>query len=111
MEPQQTKKGKNLFSFFKSRDNSPSSSNVDTPVPNEQPPSKCQRIEIDTTSIQSDPALRSPIWKYPVNQRDAFRRAYIEKGQLNLNLKSIHDPNVENKTVDFNTLGLNNFTG
>ena len=87
MEHQQTKKGKNLFSFFKSRDNSHSSSNVDTPVPNEQPPSKCQRIEIDSTSIQSDPALRSPIWQYPVNQRDAFRRAYIEKGATQPKLK------------------------
>ena len=87
MEHQQTKKGKNLFSFFKSRDNSPSSSNVDTPVPNEQPPSKCQRIEIDSTSIQSDPALRSPIWQYPINQRDAFRRAYIEKGATQPKLK------------------------
>ena len=35
----------------------------------------------------------------------------LRMGQLNLNLKSIHDPNVENKTVDFNTLGLNNFPG
>ncbi|KAK1403764.1 hypothetical protein POM88_003369 [Heracleum sosnowskyi] len=36
--------------------------------------------EIDLASLERDPGLRRPIWKYPPNVRDDIRREYIRLG-------------------------------
>ena len=79
------KKGKNILSFFKpkvdiSKSTTPSSSNIDTSILNEEPPSKFQRVDFDDTSLERDPGLRIPIWQHPINARDEIRRAYIKVG-------------------------------
>ncbi|XP_057488503.1 uncharacterized protein LOC130778716 [Actinidia eriantha] len=60
----------------------PSYSNVEASIP-EYRPSKAPRIEsknIDISSLERDPGLRQQISKYPVNQQDEIRRAYIKTG-------------------------------
>jgi len=42
---------------------------------NEQPPTR-----IDIAHVIRDPSNRPQIWKYPVNQQDEIRRAYINLG-------------------------------
>ena len=79
------KKGKNILSFFKpkvdiSKSTTPSSSNIDTSILNEEPPSNAQRVDFDDTSLERDPGLRIPIWQHPINARDEIRRAYIKVG-------------------------------
>ncbi|KAL6547371.1 hypothetical protein OROMI_023092 [Orobanche minor] len=85
MEAHGIKKGKTMLSFFKRKEPTSTSgeqslSNVDTSNLNSHLPCKSQRIEIDLGSLERDPALRIPIWKQPVNQRDEIRRAYIKMG-------------------------------
>ncbi|GFY98405.1 General transcription factor 2-related zinc finger protein [Actinidia rufa] len=85
------RKGKNILSFFKpkvgiAKSNTPSSSNVGTSIPNEEPPSKSQRVEFDDTNLERDPGLCIPIWQHPINQRDEVRRAYIKAGPYQPNL-------------------------
>ncbi|GFS41709.1 general transcription factor 2-related zinc finger protein [Actinidia rufa] len=85
------RKGRNILSFFKpkvgiAKSNTPSSSNVGTSIPNEEPPSKSQRVEFDDTNLERDPGLRIPIWQHPINQRDEVRRAYIKAGPYQPNL-------------------------
>ena len=111
MEHQQTKKGKNLFSFFKSRDNSPSSSNVDTPVPNDNLLLNVKELKLIVLLFSRTQRYVVLYGSIPLINEIHLDERILRRGQLNLNLKSIHDPNVENKTVDFNTLGLNNFPG
>ena len=36
--------------------------------------------EIDLNTIERDPSLRTQIYDYPIHQRDAIRRAYINLG-------------------------------
>lgn len=57
-------------------------SNVEASIP-EARPTKAPRNdyeEIDISSLERDPGLRPPIWKYPVNQQDEIRRAYMKAG-------------------------------
>ncbi|XP_057492457.1 uncharacterized protein LOC130778066 [Actinidia eriantha] len=66
---------KYIISFFKSKvdiakNNAHSPSNIGTSIPNEESPSKSQRVEFDDTNLERDPRLRIPIWQYPINQRD-----------------------------------------
>ena len=81
-----------MFSFFKSKNDQAQPSHVtpDTPTSstNEQDTSNvgsnnqqtpdAQRIEVDITSLERDPGLHIPIWKYPYNDRDEIKRAYIK---------------------------------
>ena len=42
---------------------------------------KVPRIEeVDISSLEKDPGKRLSIWKYPIDQRDKIRRAYINAG-------------------------------
>ncbi|XP_073290429.1 uncharacterized protein [Primulina huaijiensis] len=79
------KKKKTIDSFFKqkeqisaSQDHSPS--NIDVSNPSDQHLNKSPRIDVDVSSLEPDPTLRTPIWKYHVNQMDEIRRAYIKMG-------------------------------
>ncbi|KAK9928233.1 hypothetical protein M0R45_025379 [Rubus argutus] len=36
--------------------------------------------DIDINSLEHDPGKRLSIWKYPLNERDNFRRAYVALG-------------------------------
>ncbi|XP_061372803.1 uncharacterized protein LOC133315239 [Gastrolobium bilobum] len=60
----------------------------------ETPSSKLPRIEnkevvkVDFASLERDPALRPPIWKYPINQQDEIRRAYLKLGPFQCNLQN-----------------------
>ena len=82
-----------IDAFFKKRDRKnlessmptsvePSYSNVEASIP-EYHPSKAPTIEsknIDISSLERDPGLHQQISKYPVNQQDEIRRAYIKVG-------------------------------
>ena len=83
---------KTLDSFFKRKEVSqsevntpldrPLATNIDAPMIEERP-SKCPRIqleEIDATSLEPDPGLRSQIWEFPINLQDEIRHAYIKAG-------------------------------
>ncbi|KAL6185134.1 hypothetical protein ACLB2K_041269 [Fragaria x ananassa] len=50
-----------------------SSPNIDHPPQPVEPPNRVNALE-------RDPGLRSAIWKYPVNERDSVRKAYILLG-------------------------------
>ncbi|XP_074363124.1 uncharacterized protein LOC141703532 [Apium graveolens] len=93
MASQGKKRGRTLFSFFKSSVSTPanevqiqSPSNVDieenpsTRFENDEPVFKSPRVEIDLKTLERDPGIRIPIWQHPVNQRDEIRRAYIKMG-------------------------------
>jgi len=59
-------------------DNTPASS-----VPATENPCKKARTEsndIDLSTLERDPGLRSQIYDYPVNQQDTIRRAYMNLG-------------------------------
>ncbi|PWA96730.1 Zinc finger, TTF-type [Artemisia annua] len=61
-------------------DDSSSSSDDENPGPGPSLP-----LENPTfSSIEHDPGLRLPIWKYPVNMRDRIRRAYLRSGPQQL---------------------------
>ena len=91
---QDLKQGKTLYSFFKPREESLSKSNthvpnIDTSILDEQPPSKCKRVELaefDDTSLERDPGLRLQIWQHPINQHNEIRRAYLKVGAFQPNL-------------------------
>ncbi|XP_028116138.1 uncharacterized protein LOC114313903 [Camellia sinensis] len=86
MEPPPLKKGKTLFSFYQSKQNSNSTTSnvVETSFSDVQsPPSMPQAnkpSEFDSTVIERDPGLRLQICEYPVNQRDEVRRAHMNLG-------------------------------
>ncbi|KAJ6898026.1 zinc finger MYM-type protein 1-like [Populus alba x Populus x berolinensis] len=42
--------------------------------------SKKSHIEINPDTLLADPCLRRPIYEYHINDRDAIRRAYLQKG-------------------------------
>ncbi|XP_075486198.1 uncharacterized protein LOC142525794 [Primulina tabacum] len=76
-------KKRKIDSFFKqqeqtstSQDHSPY--NIDVSNPSDQQLNKSPRIDVDVSFLEPDLALRTPIWKYPVNQMDEIRRAYIK---------------------------------
>ena len=37
---------------------------------------------MDITSLERDPGLRLPVWKYPHNVHDEIGRAYIKLGEF-----------------------------
>ncbi|KAJ6926867.1 zinc finger MYM-type protein 1-like [Populus alba x Populus x berolinensis] len=45
-----------------------------------QSSSKKSHIEINPDTLLADPGLRRPIYEYHINDRDAIRRAYLQKG-------------------------------
>jgi hypothetical protein len=45
-----------------------------------QSSSKKSHIEINPDILLADPGLRKPIYEYHINDRDAIRRAYLQKG-------------------------------
>ncbi|XP_052307415.1 uncharacterized protein LOC18096865 [Populus trichocarpa] len=45
-----------------------------------QSSSKKNHIEINPDTLLADPGLRRPIYEYHINDRDAIRRAYLQKG-------------------------------
>jgi hypothetical protein len=45
-----------------------------------QSSSKKSHIEINPNTLLTDPGLRGPIYEYHINDRDAIRRAYLQKG-------------------------------
>jgi hypothetical protein len=49
-----------------------------------QSSSKKSHIEINPDTFLADPGLRRPIYEYHINDRDAIRRAYLQKGPINL---------------------------
>ncbi|XP_061356054.1 uncharacterized protein LOC133300508 [Gastrolobium bilobum] len=64
-------------------------SNIETPSP------KSPRIENkevvkedDLASLERDPALRPPIWKFPINQQDEICRAYLKLGPFQCKLQN-----------------------
>ena len=76
-----------FFSYFRkeSKDQSISEinslSNINGPIPDEQPSSEPQIVEstrVDISSLERDPELRLPIESYSINERDNVRRAYIK---------------------------------
>ncbi|KAJ9544759.1 hypothetical protein OSB04_024466 [Centaurea solstitialis] len=86
-----------IHSFFKGKVASSSSqskepeetTNVDniaaSSVPATDNPCKKARIEsndIDLSTLERDPGLRSQIYDYPINQQDTVRRAYMNLGPL-----------------------------
>jgi hypothetical protein len=44
-----------------------------------QSSSKKSHIEINPDTLLADPGLRRPIYEYHINDRDAIRRAYLQK--------------------------------
>ncbi|XP_042386885.1 zinc finger MYM-type protein 1-like [Zingiber officinale] len=79
------KKRKTINSFFKAKEETltsqgNSSSNIDISNSSDQQSNKSPITDIDISSLEPDLGLRTPIWKYPVNQRDEIRRAYIKMG-------------------------------
>ncbi|XP_061362827.1 uncharacterized protein LOC133306518, partial [Gastrolobium bilobum] len=44
--------------------------------------------EDDLASLERDPALRPPIWKFPINQQDEIRRAYLKLGPFQCKLQN-----------------------
>ncbi|KAJ6887928.1 zinc finger MYM-type protein 1-like [Populus alba x Populus x berolinensis] len=42
--------------------------------------SKKSHIEINLNTLLADPGLKRPIYEYHINDRDAIRRAYLQKG-------------------------------
>ncbi|XP_061366257.1 uncharacterized protein LOC133309491 [Gastrolobium bilobum] len=44
--------------------------------------------EDDLTSLERDPTLRLPIWKFPINQQDEIRRAYLKLGPFQCKLQN-----------------------
>ncbi|XP_061368110.1 uncharacterized protein LOC133311109 [Gastrolobium bilobum] len=86
-----------IDSYFK-RKNSESlpSSTPNVELSNtETPSSKSPRIEnkeavkeVDLASLERNPALRPPIWKYPINQQDEIRRAYLKLGPFQCKLQN-----------------------
>jgi hypothetical protein len=86
-QPQLKKARKTLFSYFRKelKDQSTSkinsSSNINVPIPDEQPSSEPQIVEstqADISSLERDLGLRLPIWSYPINEHDNVRRACIK---------------------------------
>ncbi|KAK1395010.1 Repressor of the inhibitor of the protein kinase-like protein [Heracleum sosnowskyi] len=51
--------------------------------------------EIDLASLERDPGLRRPIWKYPPNVRDDIRREYIRLGAYQPQLRKDQYPPTE----------------
>ena len=45
-----------------------------------QSSSNKSHIEIHPGTLLTDPGLRRPIYEYHINDRDAIRRAYLQKG-------------------------------
>jgi hypothetical protein len=45
-----------------------------------QSSSKKSHIKINPDTLLADPGLRKPIYEYHINDRDAIRRAYLQKG-------------------------------
>ncbi|KAK1382720.1 hypothetical protein POM88_020455 [Heracleum sosnowskyi] len=51
--------------------------------------------EIDLASLERDPGLRRPIWKYPPNVRDDIRKEYIRLGAYQPQLRKDQYPPTE----------------
>ncbi|KAL4564125.1 hypothetical protein LXL04_028177 [Taraxacum kok-saghyz] len=75
----------------------PDSSPIPTPSPipapstipagESQPEKTCTEInEVDLSTLERDPGLRTQIYDYPVNHRDTVRRAYMTLGPLQSSL-------------------------
>ncbi|XP_061366649.1 uncharacterized protein LOC133309826 [Gastrolobium bilobum] len=45
-------------------------------------------VKVDFASLERDHALRPPIWKYPINQQDEIRRAYLKLGPFQCKLQN-----------------------
>ncbi|XP_073061917.1 uncharacterized protein [Primulina eburnea] len=109
------KKRKTIDSFFQqkehtsaSQDHSPS--NIEVSIPSDQQFNKSPTIDIDVSSLEPDPALRTPIWKYPVNQMDEIRRAYIKMRPYQPIKKEYPPTNFGNQNRRFQSHWFKKFT-
>ncbi|XP_061370261.1 uncharacterized protein LOC133312978 [Gastrolobium bilobum] len=90
-------KSATIDTYFKRKNSeSLSSSTPNFELSNIETPSlKSPRIENkevvkedDLASLERDPALRPPIWKFPINQQDEIRRAYLKLGPFQCKLQN-----------------------
>ncbi|KAK1385404.1 Repressor of the inhibitor of the protein kinase-like protein [Heracleum sosnowskyi] len=66
----------------------PTATSSGTPTPSDT-------SEFDLASLERDPGLRRPIWKYPPNVRDDIRREYIRLGPCQPQLRRDQYPATE----------------
>ena len=74
-------------------DSSPIPTPSPIPAPSTNPPGESQPEktrteinEVDLSTLERDPGLRTQIYDYPVNHRDTVRRAYMTLGPLQSSL-------------------------
>ncbi|KAK2379326.1 hypothetical protein QL285_067140 [Trifolium repens] len=66
----------------------PSLEEVTTATPQRAEVPSIEEVEVDVlNSIERDPGKRLPIWKYPPNEVDQIRRAYMKWGPYQIRLK------------------------
>ncbi|KAK1370521.1 hypothetical protein POM88_036613 [Heracleum sosnowskyi] len=119
----QDKKRNTLFSYFSSGTATPTPTPSDAtpaPTPSDTTPTHIHSVatpthtpsatptatsngtatpsdtsEFDLASLERDPGLRRPIWKYPPNVRDDIRREYIRLGPCQPQLRRDQYPDTE----------------
>ncbi|KAK1377979.1 hypothetical protein POM88_024723 [Heracleum sosnowskyi] len=119
----QDKKRKTLFSYFSSGTATPTPTSSDAtpaPTPSDTTPTHIHSVatpthtpsatptatssgtatpsdtsEFDLASLERDPGLRRPIWKYPPTVRDDIRREYIRLGPCQPQLRRDQYPATE----------------
>ncbi|PNX86613.1 repressor of the inhibitor of the protein kinase-like protein, partial [Trifolium pratense] len=65
----------------------PSIEEVTTAIPQQVEVPSIEEVEVDIlNSLERDPGKRPPIWKYPPNQVDQIRRAYMKWGPYQIRL-------------------------
>ncbi|XP_022895317.1 uncharacterized protein LOC111409504 [Olea europaea var. sylvestris] len=130
MEPNRPldKKGRTLLSFFTKSDKSESTPTptvpntpITTPTPTVPSPpivspeierSSPFNVELEPSdSIEQDPGKRKQIYEYPFNERDQIRRAYLKVGPYQQNFSSIKAKNMENRNVNFKSIGTISILG